>query len=136
MSVEGAKKENLSDFMGQVFEEMCRQYLFLPEIYQALPFPIGEIGRWWGNNPRARRQEEIDLMSVSDEKALFCECKWRNEKVGSHVWETLMERGELFPYPDKYYYFFSKSGFDNTMISLANNRKNVTLIDFEDMCSV
>ena len=126
----------LSDFMGQVFEEMCRQYLFLPEIYQALPFPIGEIGRWWGNNPRVRRQEEIDLMSVSDEKALFCECKWRNEKVGSHVWETLMERGELFPYPDKYYYFFSKSGFDNTMISLANNRKNVTLIDFEDMCSV
>ena len=48
----------LNDFMGQVFEEMCKQYLFLPDIYQILPFPIGEIGRWWGNNPKARRQEE------------------------------------------------------------------------------
>ncbi|MCI7789393.1 MAG: ATP-binding protein [Lachnospiraceae bacterium] len=126
----------LNDFMGQVFEEMCKQYLFLPDIYQILPFPIGEIGRWWGNNPKARRKEEIDLMSISDKKALFCECKWRNEKAGNTVLETLMERGELFSYPDKYYYIFSKSGFDDAIISLTQNYKNVKLIDFKDMCSI
>lgn len=126
----------LNDFMGQVFEEMCKQYLFLPDVYQTLPFPIGEIGRWWGNNPKARRQEEIDLMSISDKKALFGECKWRNEKVGNTVLETLMERGELFSYPDKYYCIFSKSGFDDAIIALTQDYKNVTLIDFKDMCAI
>lgn len=126
----------LNDFMGQIFEEICRQYLFLPQIYETLPFPIGEIGRWWGNNPKARRQEEIDLMSALDKKALFCECKWRNEKVGSDVLETLMERGELFVYPDKYYYIFSKSGFDDAVTLSANAYTNVKMVGFCDMCSV
>ena len=136
MSVEGAKKENLSDFMGQVFEEICRQYLFLPQIYVSLPFPVGEIGRWWGNNPKARRKEEIDLMSVLDKKALFCECIWRCEKVDYSVMDTLLERGELFTYPEKHYYIFSKSGFTDEVKAFAEKNKNVTLIDFVSMYSV
>lgn len=125
----------LSDFMGQVFEEICRQYLFLPQIYKTLPFPVGEVGRWWGNNLKARRQEEIDLMSVSDKKALFCECKWRNENVESSVLDTLMTRGELFHYPQKYYYIFTKTGFDKDVISFAEQNKNIVLVDFKNMCS-
>ena len=126
-------RPQINDFMGQVFEEMCRQYLFLPQIYAELPFPIGEIGRWWGNNPKAKRQEEIDLMSVSDKKALFCECKWRNEKVDCSVVNTLLERGELFAYQEKYYCIFSKSGFSDEVRLLAKGNDNVILVDFESM---
>ena len=129
-------RPQLSDFMGQVFEEICRQYLFLPQIYAGLPFPIGEIGRWWGNNPKAKRQEEIDLMSVSDKKALFCECKWRNEKVDLSVVDTLQERGELFTYQEKYYCIFSKSGFSNEALSATEDDDNLALIDFDMMLQV
>lgn len=45
-------KTQLSDFMGKVFEQICADYLYLPEIYSELPFAIGNIGRWWGNNPK------------------------------------------------------------------------------------
>ena len=124
----------LNDFMGHVFEEICRQYLYLPDVYSGLPFSVGEVGRWWGNNSQKKRQEEIDLMSVLDKKALFGECKWKKEKTDLEILETLQERGELFMYPEKYYYLFSKSGFDNEMISAVRQYKNVTLISFEQMC--
>ncbi|MCI9253989.1 MAG: ATP-binding protein [Lachnospiraceae bacterium] len=122
------------DFMGRIFETICRQYLFLPEIYGKLPFPIGQIGRWWGNNARARRQEEIDLMAMSGEKVLFGECKWRNEKIGRQVVERLLERGELFQYPEKYYYIFSKTGFKEETIQYCSEKERVYLISFEEMC--
>lgn len=122
------------DFMGRIFETICRQYLFLPEIYGKLPFPIGQIGRWWGNNARARRQEEIDLMAISGETVLFGECKWRNEKIGRQVVERLLERGELFQYPEKYYYIFSKTGFKEETIQYCSEKERVYLISFEEMC--
>ena len=122
------------DFMGRIFETICRQYLFLPEIYGKLPFPIGQIGRWWGNNARARRQEEIDLMAISGETVLFGECKWRNEKIGRQVVERLLERGELFQYPEKYYYIFSKTGFKEVTTQYCSEKERVYLISFEEMC--
>ena len=122
------------DFTGRIFETICRQYLFLPEIYGKLPFPIGQIGRWWGNNARARRQEEIDLMAISGETVLFGECKWRNEKIGRQVVERLLERGELFQYPEKYYYIFSKTGFKEETTQYCSEKERVYLISFEEMC--
>lgn len=122
------------DFMERIFETICRQYLFLPEIYGKLPFPIGQIGRWWGNNARARRQEEIDLMAISGETVLFGECKWRNEKIGRQVVERLLERGELFQYPEKYYYIFSKTGFKEETTQYCSEKERVYLISFEEMC--
>lgn len=122
------------DFMGRIFETICRQYLFLPEIYGKLPFPIGQIGRWWGNNARARRQEEIDLMAISGETVLFGECKWRTEKIGRQVVERLLERGELFQYPEKYYYIFSKTGFKEETTQYCSEKERVYLISFEEMC--
>lgn len=124
----------LNDFMGHVFEEICRQYLYLPDVYSGLPFSVGEVGRWWGNNSQKKRQEEIDLMSVLDKKALFGECKWKKEKTGLEILKTLQERGELFTYPEKYYYLFSKSSFDDEIISAARQYRNVMLISFEEMC--
>lgn len=126
----------LNDFMGQVFEEICQQYLYLPQIYNTLPFVISETGRWWGNNPKARRQEEIDIMSVMDKSAFFGECKWRREKVDISVIETLIDKGELFVYSEKYYYLFSKSGFRDDAIKYAEKNRNVKLITFDAMCAI
>lgn len=38
-------KPQLNDFMGTVFETICLQYLYLPQIYRRLPFPLGNVGR-------------------------------------------------------------------------------------------
>ena len=72
-------------------------------------------------------------MSVSGGKALFGECKWRNEKVGRQVIDTLLEQGEMFQYPEKYYYIFSKSGFQAAALDYAAQSGRVHLISFEEM---
>lgn len=126
-------RPQLNDFMGTVFETICQQYLFLPDVYEKLPFMVGECGRWWGTNKKEKRQEEIDIMAVADEKALFAECKWRNEKVDTSVIDTLISRGELFSYHEKYYYIFSKSGFQKSAIEYAAKKENIKLLSFEDL---
>lgn len=125
-------KPQLSDFMGRVFEDICAQYLFLPEVYSALPLFMGNLGKWWGTNPRTKSQEEINLMAVHEEKALFAECKWRNAQVEPAVIQKLLERGSLFSYNEKFYYLFSKTGF--TKGALAYGRENqVNMISFAEM---
>ena len=124
----------LSDYMGKVFEEICRQYLWKQLLSGNCPAEFASLGRWWGNNPKEKRQEEIDIMGEQDKNtALFAECKWTNEKVDLGVLETLVKRSELFNYKTKHYYLFSKSGFTKGCIDKANEMGNVTLVEFGDM---
>lgn len=126
-------KPQINHFMGYIFEEICKQYLYQPEIYMSLPFFPNEFGRWWGNNPKKKRQEEIDIMAENGTEAIFAECKWRNEPVDVDILETLQDRSGLFCYQKQTYMIFSKVGFTNKLEEYAKNVDNVRLISFEQM---
>lgn len=126
-------KPQLNHFMGYIFEEISKQYLYQPQIYITLPFPAGEFGRWWGNNQKKKRQEEIDIMAENGMEAIFGECKWRNEPVDVEVLETLQERSGLFNYQKQSYMIFSKSGFTTKLQQLASEEENIRLISFKEM---
>ena len=124
----------LSDYMGKVFEEICKQYLWKLLLSGNCPVEFTTLGRWWGNNPKEKRQEEIDIMGEQDKNtALFAECKWTNEKVDLGVLETLVNRSELFNYKTKYYYLFSKSGFTKGCEDKAKEMGNVNLVEYGDI---
>ena len=124
----------LSDYMGKVFEEICRQYLWKQLLSGNCPVEFASLGRWWGNNPKEKRQEEIDIMGEQDKNtALFAECKWTNEKVDLGILETLVKRSELFNYKSKHYYLFSKSGFTKGCEDKAKEMGNVTLVEYSDI---
>ncbi len=124
----------LSDYMGKVFEEICRQYLWKHLLSGNCPVEFASLGRWWGNNPKEKRQEEIDIMGEQDKNtALFAECKWTNEKVDLGILETLVKRSELFNYKSKHYYLFSKSGFTKGCEDKAKEMGNVTLVEYSDI---
>ena len=124
----------LSDYMGKVFEEICKQYLWKQLLSGNCPVEFTALGRWWGNNPKEKRQEEIDIMGEQDKNTvLFAECKWTNEKVDLGVLETLVKRSELFNYKTKYYYLFSKSGFTKGCENKAKEMGNVSLVEYGDI---
>ncbi|MDR0884516.1 MAG: ATP-binding protein [Oscillospiraceae bacterium] len=102
----------LNAYMGFVFEDICKQFLFLLAKKEALPFGATSFGRWWGTNPKTKTQEEIDLMSAAHKDALFAECKWINAAVSEKVYATLKRRSELFPHAHKHFYLFAKTLFD------------------------
>lgn len=72
--------EKLNAFIGKRFEDICKAYLKQQFYLGKMPFYPQEIGRWWGNNPILKKQEEIDILALDDENAIICECKYTNEK--------------------------------------------------------
>ena len=124
----------LSDYMGKVFEEICKQYLWKLLLSGKSPVEFTKLGHWWGTDPKEKKQTEIDIMGEQDkDTALFGECKWTNEKVDAGVLETLIKRSQLFHYKNTRLYLFSKSGFTKSCIDITNRLGNVTLVTYEDI---
>ena len=127
-------KPHLSDYMGAVFEEICKQYLWSLLLKGECMIDFADIGRWWGTNAKTRQQVEIDIMGTADKnKALFVECKWTNEKVDLGVLDVLVEKSKLFNYRNKYYYLFAKTGFTKGCREKADEMGNVVLVSYEEM---
>ena len=125
---------HLSDYMGKVFEEICKQYLWKQLFSGECPVEFSSLGRWWGNDPKEKRQTEIYILAKQDKNTTHCgECKWTNEKVDLGVLETLIKRSEFFPYKNVHYYLFAKIGFTKDCIDQANEMRNVTLVSYRDM---
>lgn len=125
---------HLTDYMGAVFEGICKQYLWFLLMKGSCAINFADIGRWWGTNPKTRQQIEIDIMGQADKhQALFAECKWTNEKVDLGVLEGLIEKSILFHHEKKYYYLFAKSGFTKGCVERANEMSNVTLVSYAEM---
>ena len=123
----------LSSYMGAVFEEICRQYLWKLLLDGKCAVNFSDLGRWWGTNSKTRTQEEIDIMGTDKDVALFAECKWTNEKVDLGVLETLVDRSSLFNYKKKHFYLFAKTGFTKGCVDKAAEMGNVTLIEYDEM---
>lgn len=126
----------LSNYMGGVFEDICKQYLWKNLLAGNIPIEFKSLGRWWGNDANRKCQVEIDIMGEQDtESALFAECKWRNENVDLDILETLIERSKLFQYKKVHYYVFSKSGFTKGCMKRAKEEGNVTLVSYKEIVS-
>lgn len=128
---------HLSDYMGKVFEEICKQYLWKRLLNGESPVEFKELGRWWGTDPATHSQTEIAIMGEQDkDTALFGECKWANEKVDVGVLETFTKRSQLFHYHNVYLYLFAKSGFTKGCADKADELGNVMLVTYGDILRV
>lgn len=123
----------IPSYMGGVFEEICKQYLWKLLLENKCAINFSDLGRWWGTNPKTRAQEEIDIMGTDKDTALFAECKWTNEKTDLGILETLVERSNLFHYKQKHFYIFAKTGFTRGCMDKAAEMGNVTLVKYADM---
>jgi len=124
----------ISDYMGAVFEDICVQYLWKLREQGKVNIEFTDLGRWWGNDAKNKCEAEIDIMGTNGtDSALFCECKWTNEKVDFGVLATLVERSKLFHYKNVQLYLFAKTGFTNGCIEKATAMDNVRLVVFGEI---
>lgn len=125
---------HLPDYMGKVFEGICRQYLWKLLLIGNSPVKFRELGRWWGTDPVTHGQVEIDVMGEEDKNTvLLGECKWTNEKVDLSVLKALGKRSQLFHYSAVHFYLFSKNGFTKGCETAANEMDNVRLVTYADI---
>lgn len=137
-SYEAAIESRLSDYMGAVFEQMCRDYILCYD--SGLPFALGNIGQWWGGNPKTHSQAQIDIVvtSAEDDSCVIGSCKYRNAPVDVDELTLMEEYAEAMGhFGRKYYYLFSKSGFTDALVERAGGeRETVRLITLGDIYQI
>lgn len=125
LGVEKACEEimaEINDYMGTVFEHICTQYLIRRARAGNLPFVPHVIGKWWGNNPVIKAQDDVDILALDKkgERAIFVECKFRNKAMPMEEYDDLVTAAEAFPeLKERYLIFISKSGFTEPVLRRA-----------------
>lgn len=119
-------KDTLNHFASNSFENICIEYLNLENIKGSLPLRFKTIGRWWDN------KNEIDIYATDGKSVLLGECKFKNSEVTVADYKNL--KSKCNNKMVKYYYIFSKSGFKENLMELAE-KENLRLISLEDICN-
>lgn len=123
-----------SDYVGKIFEDICKQYLWKQMLEGKCLVEFRDLGRWWGTDPAVKSQAEIDIMGDQDgDTALLGECKWTKEKVDTGVLETLAQRSRIFHYRNVTLYLFARKGFTEGCRKRAQDLGNVELVTYEEM---
>lgn len=126
-------KQHFSDYMGLVFEQMCREYLL--RYAEDLPIILSDVGQWWGTDAKEKKEVQIDIVGtpVEGKEYIIGSCKYRNGTIGVDELELLKHYATVFGKGKKYhYYIFSKGGFTQGLKELAN-KGEVKLLTLEDL---
>ena len=109
---------------------------------EQLPFPIQDIGEWWGALPTVKKEIQLDIVAVGPKRNagragtqyLIGSCKYRNSKVGVDELALIQEYATAFTSANDtcYYYIFSNGGFTDGLQALASEGA-VTLLTLEEM---
>jgi len=130
-------EESFDTYISRVFEYICMDFLILKSV-DIFGVEFLEIGRWWGRNPEKKKGndiEEIDIVGrYENDGILFAEVKWQNSKIRKGVYMDLKRKSEMFHCNDKKFVVFSKSGFDQDLLSYASEQPDkLFLIDLAFM---
>ena len=132
-------KDSYDLYLGETFEQICKEMLMYLNSVMELPFMFRKIGRQWGKIPYAPKglnDYEIDIVAVNDDtqEILFCECKWQGSKVDIDVYQKLKEKAgyvKWLPERSEYFALTSRSGFTDRMKRMAK-KDGVLLLTLDD----
>ncbi len=135
----------LNDYMGPVFERICRQAYTRHHTAWGLP-GIAAWARWEGRD-RNRRSIEIDLVArLDDGRILTGEIKWSSQPVDARVHAALRRNLEdlgrsgqgwasdaLSPERSVGHLYFSAAGFTPDFAQRAVDEPRIRLLALEDI---
>ena len=126
-------------FVGKhAFESACRQYILRRNKDRSLPFTATNIGSWWGNDPVAKENTDIDVVADNKREGqiILGECKWRNEPTDAGDIMKLISKTSLISGYEEYrYMFFSKAPYTEAAKQIERDRENVELVNLDMLYS-
>ncbi|MGH7456630.1 MAG: DUF234 domain-containing protein, partial [bacterium] len=123
----------LDQYLGEVFEKVCIEFLKRLNLSSKLPIQFDHIGRYWKNGT------EIDIVAFDSnrEQAFVGECKWSTKKVGTNILDDLIIKSSLLQrengFKKIYYGLFSKTGFTDGL--RQTKRRDLFLFDLKDLAA-
>ena len=152
-------KVKLNTFIGHRFEQICETYLKEQFYNGKMPFFAENLGRWWGNNPVLKKQEEIDgeliissnspngrvkakskacldrtyLLAIDDENAVICECKYTEDPFDEKQLKDLQDSALCVTQQNKSYIIFSKNGVSSGVKKHLKNLPGYSVVTLDDL---
>lgn len=118
----------LDQYLGSVFEDICREYMLRHAADELGVLPESGVGRFWS------RDVEIDILCRDIDGSHYCgECKWSTRPVGESVLTGLRRKAQSLPpsWQERLsYVLFSRSGFTDALRGRARAGECV-LVDID-----
>lgn len=126
--------EDLSNFMGPGFEKISYDFFDRLNNNNLLPEFIHSYGRWWGNNPIEKREEEIDLVGEGQNTSIFGEFKWRNRNFDISELNKLINKSKTTPINNvnAYYIIITKKDFTDEIKEIIKTNPKIIAYTFEN----
>ncbi len=128
--------EAFSTYAGKRFEDVCLQYLARRNRKGELSFTASSFGRWWGTDPVAREQVDIDVIAADKPSGqiLVGECKWHGLFNDTEALSKLEARATLVKgYDQRYLALFSKEPLATSTAKKAGKQGNLTIASAHDL---
>lgn len=125
---------DLSAYLKDAFEDICRDFLQLAKNQGVFPFSIEQTGMWWGQHPTKKRTEYISVAASGEKNILLGSCFLTEEWLDAEALSGLQKHAGLFPDREKWYCLFSTSDFVSGFETMFGN--HVRVFPFEEMCRI
>lgn len=136
IALDELEKDFTEKFVAFAYEDMCKDIFAKLCSSGAIQFTPSRIGSYWLND--FDNDTQIDVMAVDHQhKLVFAgECKYHVKPVDAAVYFELKEKvansseiQKSFPSYDIVYGIFSKSGFTQRMLDIADGNDSIKLIN-------
>ena len=126
-------KEKMHDYMGLVFEDMARQYIFRNSGSENLPMMITSLEEYQQSIKEGKEihQIEIDLVGREGKNiALAGECKFRRQTFSKKDMQHFLDKVRYLPATNPLLILFSLSGYEQGVKDMT---QSAILIDIDMM---
>lgn len=117
----------LNDFVPKAFEKIAKQYLIRKNMEGLIKPFIEDIGTYWYDNPKEKKNSQFDLVTKSKDGYIVYEVKFTNSKIDNKIVKEEISQIAETNLNTINFGFVSKSGFD------ISNDNNYILISLDDI---
>lgn len=100
------------EYVPKIFENICKQYLIRKNRKGLLEEPFELIGKYYYNDPKAKKNGEFDVVTKDARGYIFYEAKFRKSPMTRAMIDIEVKQVKETGLACYKYGFFSRSGFD------------------------
>lgn len=132
----GTSGQVFDTYVGQRFEDLCAQWVLDECRAGRIGLTPTQRGRWWGTDPDAHEQADIDVVMRDDinGRVLLGECKWRESFNETAALGKLRARAWLAGGPgERMFWLFSKRPLSGATMRRVGTMPDMHVVDAATM---
>lgn len=134
--VNALPEEQLNDYLGHRFEELCAEWMAEQAREGNLPIPATSVSSWWGTNPEKREQDDIDVLAADrvSKQLIIGECKYREKFNESDEIANLESKRSLIKeYTATHFMMFTKRALSEATRKKLAARSDWAFVTLDEM---